>query len=73
MTDFNDRRPGGRIWDLGEHVRQNDEAWKTATPDQKADAHKAYQAAGWKTCGHKTCPPWSCQKKSKGGPAPWEK
>ena len=62
MTEFNDRRSTGRIHDLGEHIRQNDAAWKVASPEERQQARKSYADAGWKLCPHKTCPPWSCER-----------
>jgi hypothetical protein len=51
------------VIDLGEHIRQRAEAWRRATPAQRAACREAYIAAGWKTCPHPTCPPFDCEGK----------
>ena len=51
--------------DLGAALADALVAWQTLTPRDRracrADALPRYEAAGWTTCDHPTCPPWDCR------------
>lgn len=47
--------------DLQERIRRLEARWGTLTDAERAEVKRAWEAAGWVTCGHDACPPWDCR------------
>ena len=48
--------------DLWAEIQRREELWDAGLVDREA-TRDAHVAAGWTTCPHPDCPPWTCRER----------